>query len=354
MSDSIGGSRWKTILTVVTLIALGILMYAVRDELANTFRDLQRVNVLILTLIVPLQVVNYHAQAKLYQASFWLVGERLRYRSLYRLSLELNFVNNLFPSASVSGFSYFALRLKSGAKVPGSKSTLVLLMRFILLFVSFQILLATGVLLLALDGQASGLVILVASSLTTLLIIMTAGLAFVIGSKRRINGFFTALTKILNKAIHKLRPHRPETISIASVQETFTDLHENYQHIKRHWRALGRPLGYSLLANVTEIACLYVVYVAFGNWVNPGAVILAFAVANFAGFFSVLPGAIGMYEALMTAVLVAAGVPAGVSLPATVMYRVLTMAVQLPPGGYLYHRALNDKPILAQKNRGTA
>jgi uncharacterized membrane protein YbhN (UPF0104 family) len=52
-----------------------------------------------------------------------------------------------------------------------------------------------------------------------------------------------------------------------------------------------------------------------------------------------------MYEALMTAVLVAAGVPAGVSLPATVMYRVLTMAVQLPPGGYLYHRAINDKPV---------
>ncbi len=51
-----------------------------------------------------------------------------------------------------------------------------------------------------------------------------------------------------------------------------------------------------------------------------------------------------MYEALMTAVLVAGGVPPGVSLPATVMYRVLTMAVQLPPGGLLYHRTLHAKP----------
>jgi uncharacterized protein (TIRG00374 family) len=250
----------------------------------------------------------------------------------------------------VSGFSYFALRLKSGAGVTGAKSTLVLLMRFILLFVSFQILLALGVLLLAFDGQASGLVILVASSLTTLLIVMTLGLAFVVGSKRRINGFFTTITQMLNKVIHKIRPHRPETINVAKVQATFTELHENYRHIKKHWRALGRPLVYSLLANLTEVACLYLVYVAFGNWVNPGAVILAFAVANFAGFFSVLPGAIGMYEALMTAVLVAAGVPAGVSLPATVMYRVLTMGVQLPPGGYLYHRAINDKPARANGN----
>jgi len=347
MTEKLGTRRWKTILTVVTLLALVLLAYAVRDEIANTISDLQRVDARILFGIIPLQILNYHAQTKLYQSTFQLLGDRLRYRSLYRLSLELNFVNNIFPSASVSGFSYFGLRLKAGADVPGARSSLVLLMRFIFLFVSFQIFLGLGVLMLALGGQASSMVILVASSLTTLLLVSTLGLAFVIGSKRRINGFFTTITKWLNKAIHAVRPTHPETISIDRVQVVFTDLHDNYMHLKRHWRALGRPLSYSLLANATEIGCLYLVYVAFGNWVNPGAVILAFAVANFAGFFSVLPGAIGMYEALMTAVLAAAGVPAGVSLPATVMYRVLTMAVQLPPGGYLYHRAINSKQAVS-------
>jgi hypothetical protein len=252
-------------------------------------------------------------------------------------------VNNIFPSASVSGFSYFGVRLKSGANISGAKATLVQLMKFIMMFVSFQILLAVGLLMLAVEGQANGVVILVASSLMTLLVVTTFGLAYVIGSKRRINAFFTTVTKWLNRAIQVVRPKHPETINIERVQTVFTDLHHNYMTLRKDVRALGTPLMYSLLANITEITSIYVVYVAFGNWINPGAVIIAYAIANFAGFVSVLPGGVGIYEALMTAVLAAAGVPAGLSLPVTVMYRVLNMAVQLPPGGILYHRAIHAK-----------
>ncbi len=82
------------------------------------------------------------------------------------------------------------------------------------------------------------------------------------------------------------------------------------------------------------------VFVAFGHWINPGSVILAYAVANFAGLVSVLPGGVGIYEALMTAVMVAGGVPAALSLPVVVMYRVLSTIMQLPPGYYLYHKNL--------------
>ena len=102
---------------------------------------------------------------------------------------------------------------------------------------------------------------------------------------------------------------------------------------------------YALMANVAEILTIYVVYIAFGQWVNPGAVIIAYAIANSAGLVSVLPGGIGIYEALMTAVLASAGVPAGVSLPVTVMYRVLNMTIQLPPGYVLYHKAVQDNDI---------
>jgi uncharacterized protein (TIRG00374 family) len=86
------------------------------------------------------------------------------------------------------------------------------------------------------------------------------------------------------------------------------------------------------------------VYVAFGHWVNLGAVILAYAVANFAGLISVLPGGVGVYEGLMTLVLAAGGVPPAISLPATVMYRVLNTLLQVPPGYYLYHKHLQQGP----------
>jgi uncharacterized protein (TIRG00374 family) len=83
-----------------------------------------------------------------------------------------------------------------------------------------------------------------------------------------------------------------------------------------------------------------VVYLAFGEWVNIGAVILAYSVANFAGLVSVMPGGVGIYEAIMTGVLAAAGVPARLSLPVTVMYRVLSTLIQLPIGYYFYNKSL--------------
>jgi uncharacterized protein (TIRG00374 family) len=103
---------------------------------------------------------------------------------------------------------------------------------------------------------------------------------------------------------------------------------------------LLRPLIYALLANSAEVLTIYSVYLAFGEFVNIGAVIIAYAIANFAGLVSVLPGGVGIYEALMTAVLATAGVPPGISLPVTVMYRILNMSLQLPIGYYFYHKTI--------------
>jgi len=44
---------------------------------------------------------------------------------------------------------------------------------------------------------------------------------------------------------------------------------------------------------------------------------------------------------LMTAVLASTGVPARVSIPVTIVYRVVNTILQIPPGAWLYYRALN-------------
>lgn len=348
MADKIRQKRWKTALTIVTLIALAGTAYALRSQIYETISNLGKVNAWAVLLIVPLEGVNYFSQARLYQALFSLLGDRFRTKPLFGLALELNFINNVFPSGGVSGFSYMSLRMKSEG-VSTAKATLVQMMRFIMVFVSFQILLFVGLFLLAIAGNASRLAILVAGSLATLMLVGTLLVGFIIGSKQRINDFFTYITRFLNRIIQLVRPSHPETINIGRARETFTELHENYMHLKRNYKELKQPLLFALLANVTEIAAIYVVYLAFGHVVNPGAIVIAYAIANFAGLVSVLPGGIGIYEALMTGVLVAGGIPAEISFPVTVMYRVVNMAVQLPPGYYLYHRALHAKEIISSE-----
>ena len=342
MSDAEKKKRWKLILNLVTIGALVVLCFLIRDQIAATLDNLTKVNAYVLLLILPIEFINYDVYARMYRYLFGILGSKTTYKEMFKVSLELNMINHVFPSGGVSGFSYFSLRLKQ-LDISTGKATLVQTMKFILLFVTFQILLVIGLICLALGGQANSFVILIGSSIATLLLVMTIGSTFLIGSERRINSFFTYLTKFLNRVIHLVRPKHPETINVAKVQATFKDLHENYQILKSNYKLLVGPAVCAFLANLTEIMAIYVVYVAFGHWVNPGAVILAYAVANFAGLISVLPGGVGIYEALMTGTLAAAGVPAAVSIPVTVMYRVLSITIQIIPGYFFYHKALKHE-----------
>ena len=332
--------HWKLILNWLTLAALIVLIIAIRQQIGDTIRNFAHVNAWILLLMVPIEILNYHAQARLYQRLFKIVGNTLSYKFLYRTSLELNFVNHVFPSGGVTGVSYFGLRLRDGDSISSGKATLVQIMKLGLTFLSFEILIIFGLFSLAIMGRVNSLVILVAGSLSTLLVVGTFGFIYVVRSEDRIKSFFTTITKGLNRVIHIVRPNYPETINIIGARKVFDDFHENYESIEQNASHLKQPFWYAFLANLTEVMALYIVYLAFGKPVNIGAVILAYAIANFAGFISVLPGGVGIYEALMTGVLASTGVRAAISLPVTIMYRVVNTIIQLPPGYYFYQKSL--------------
>jgi len=338
--------RWKLIITIFTFVALAVLVYAVRKQVGSTIENLGQVNTWALLLMIPLQLFNYDAYTRMYRDILAVLDEHISYKSMFGVQLELNFVNHILPSGGVSGFSYFSVRMRDH-KIPAGKSTLVQFMRFILIFISFQALLLIGLILLAFSGNVNNFVILISASLVTLLVVATFGLSFIIGSKERTKAFSTYITKAVNRVIQVFRPRHPETFNVERVRNVFTDLHDNFLILKRNYSKLRQPLFSSFIANLTEVLTLYVVYIAFGKWVNPGAIILAYAVANFAGLISFLPAGVGIFEGLMTAVLVATGVPAGVSIPVTVMYRIINMTIQLVPGYVLYYRNLHKKQPVA-------
>lgn len=336
--------RWKVIVNVVTFAALALLFYFTRDQIIETIKQIDDIRWWALLLMIPAQALNFYAYTLMYEDLLVFLKARIKRTTLFRTTLELNFVNHVIPSGGVSGFSYFSLRLRP-LGVTTAKSTLIQIMRFILIFISFQIVLFFGLVTLAFSGAVNNFVLLIAASIATLLVVGTFLFVYIIGSKQRISSFFTSITRLFNRLIGVVRPRHPETINIARAQKACIELHENYLLIKKDIGVLKKPLLHALMANVTEIITLYVVFVAFGFWVNPGAVILAYAVANFAGLVSILPGGVGIYEALMTAVLATAGIPAGVSLPVVIMYRILTMLVQLPIGYILYNKAVRDNDI---------
>jgi uncharacterized protein (TIRG00374 family) len=336
-----GRVNWKLLVTLATFIALAILVYSLRKQIVDVIGNLRKVNTIALLFMIPLEAANYDVYARLYRRFLAILGEKVRYWPMFRLTLELNFVNHILPSGGVSGISYFNVRMRK-EDVSTAKATLTQVMRLFLLYLSFQPLLILGVFLLALRGHTNNLIILVTSSLVTLLVVGTLIGIYVLESRRRAQTTLTAIAKVFNRLIQIVRPKHPETISLERAKRAVDELHDNYLLLKQKWRELKMPFIYMLLANITEVATLYMVYIAFGELVNVGAVILAYAVANFAGLISVLPAGIGVFEGLMTAVLVATGIPAEVSIPVTIMYRVINMFIQLTPGYFFYQRAVRS------------
>jgi putative heme transporter len=334
-------SRWRLILTIATFAALAALIYGLREQIGSVIKDLGKVNAWALLLLIPLEFLNYDAYARLYRKIFGIFGKQVSYWNMFKLTLELNFVNHILPSGGVSGISYFTVRMRSEG-VSGAKATLAQVIKLFLLYISFQPILVVGLLLLAARGHANNLILVLATALITLMIVGTFIGFYIIESKERINSFLTWATKAINWLIHLVRRHQPETFNLRSAQDTFLELHDSYMTLKSSWRELKMPFVYMLWANITEIATIYAVYVAFGELVNVGAVIMGYAVANFAGLISVLPAGIGVYEGLMTGVLAATGIAASLSIPVTIMYRVLNMFIQLTPGYYFYQRAVKN------------
>jgi putative heme transporter len=334
---------WINVLTFVALLGLIIISWR---AIIEAFKKLSDLNASALLLMIPLQLINYYCVARLYKDYFKSVGENLKTSTMYAIALELNFVNHVFPSGGVSGFSYLSLRLKQSG-ISTAKSTLAQILRFATTFVSFLALLLLGMLILALRRKTSPLTILVGSSITFLTVFGVIAGIYIISDEKRIKAFTSWLPKALNWVIGIFRKGRKQTIDISKVERTMTELHEDYMVLGRNPKTLKRPLLWALLINITDLMTIYTVYIAFGSWINPGALILAYAVANFAGLVAILPGGVGIYEGLMTATLTSGGVDKALALSATVVYRVLNMLYFLPVGYFFYRRALG-RPSSAQ------
>lgn len=331
---------FKFWLNVFTFAALGFLVYVSWGQIIEAVHRLKDLNYWALLAMIPAQLLSYFAIARLYKDFFDAQGEPTSLKEMYKVALELNFVNHVFPSGGVSGFSYLSIRLKS-VGVSTSKSTLAQILRFALTFISFILLLMLALIVLSLGKNTSPLIILIASTIIGSTIFGSAVGIFIISKASRIKAFVSWLPKALNYVFKYFKKGK-ELISMERVEGTLEELHKDYKVLSRDMRLIRWLLVWALLINVAELVTIYLVYVAFGSLINPGALIIAYAVANFAGLVAVLPGGVGIYEGLMTATLASAGVNKGLALSATVVYRILSMAVFLPIGYIFYNRAIRQ------------
>lgn len=325
----------------VTLGALVLLVIFTRGQIAEAFDTFTKLNLLWVLLIIPIQLLNHFSVAKFYQSYLKTLGEKVRTRELFKVSLEMNFVNNVFPTGGVSGFGYLGVRLRK-LGVGGSKTTLLQTSRYILTFLSFIVYLLIALLLLSIFGSASRLIVMIATSLSFFIIFASLALVYIVSDEVRIKQFTAAIPRLINNIVQFFHYSSKKPINVDKIEKLFGDLHRDYVHVRKNWQDLRHPFYWTMAMNFTEILTIFVVYLSFAELINPGAIIISYAVANVAGLVAVLPGGVGVYEGLMTGVMATAGVEKALALSATVVYRVFNMGIFLPIGYIFYRRALNS------------
>lgn len=331
-------------LTLVTLVLLTVVIVGAWPEILKAWQLLGQINLWILALLIPVQLLSYYITGEISFSYLRAKGDlkTMSHWRMTRIALELNFVNHIIPSGGAAGFSYFGWILKYHGVSPG-RSTMAQIIRFALTFVSFILLLVVAVILLTVDQQINRTVIL----FSVLLVVLAAGgtVAFVyaIGSRRRLQKFSDWLTRVYNKVVRVItRGRKPEALSSSVLAKFFEDLHRDFLSIKKDLRILIWPFIWALIANLMDVALLWISFWSLGYMINPAMLFVAFGLASIASVVSVTPGGAGVYEAIMVAFLASNGISADMAIAGTLIARVSLILLTISFGYLFYQLTVNQ------------
>jgi uncharacterized protein (TIRG00374 family) len=326
-------------LTIITTVLLAVVIFFAWPEIVRAWRLLDSINLWILALLIPVQLFSYYATGAMIFSYLRAKGnlKDMSRIKMARVALELNFVNHVLPSGGAAGFSYLGWILtKHGVSV--GRSTMAQIIRFALTFVSFLFLLMIAVALLVIDHQIGRGTILICLGLAVLCIGATVFSIWLLGSKSRLDAFSQWLTRTVNKVVRFVsRGRRTNVIKAGMLTGFFTDLHDDYLAIRKDRRILIRPFFWALVANLADVALLWIAFWALGVPLNPALLFVAFGVSSIASAVSVTPGGAGVYETIMIAFLASSAVPADIAIAGTLIARV-TLVLGTILFGYVFYQ----------------
>lgn len=335
--------KLRSWITLITLAILGVLVALVRGQLVSAWRLLGRVDLAVLSLILPALILAYYATGRVILTYLRAKGElgSTSGRQMARMALELNFVNHMLPSVGACGISYLAWLLgKRG--VSGGRATIAQVVRFVLTYVTYIVILLGSVFALVLQGEANSAVI--GTSLGLLAVVLTAVtlLLYVTADHARLTKFADGISTLVNRAsAFVTRGRKRELLGRATVERFFDDVHRDTQELRRDRRLLWVPSLWAFALNCLNIAPILIALAALGSPISPAVVVVGVGVAAFTAAFSATPGGTGVYETTMVAFLSSTGVPPQDAIAGTLLARVVVLAFALGVGYVFYQLRVN-------------
>jgi uncharacterized protein (TIRG00374 family) len=333
----------RTWLTLITLALLALVVALGWDEITRAWALLGKVNLWILALMLPVQILSYFASGEVMFTYLRSKGEMKTASrwQMARLSLELNFVNHILPSGITASFAYLGWVL-SRRGVSAGRATIAQIIRHALTFVAYVLILVLSVVILAFSHQTNGTIIGTSAALIVVIIASLALVIYVTSSQKRLVASAGWVTNTVNAVVSALTFGKKRRIlESEAVEGFFSEIHQDYCEIRNEKTLLLRPFLWAVALNCLDVMLLCIAFAALGFSVNPAIMVIAFGLSSVVSIASVAPGGAGVYETAMIVFLASAGVPADTAITGTLLARVVLFLGTIIFGYLFYQLTIN-------------
>lgn len=335
---------FRFLLSVLTLLLVGVVIYQNWPDILETFDHLGEANLAVLLLLIPEQLFMYYACGQIF---FSYLCHRHNIRcfkksEMLRISTELNFVNHAIPAGGVGGLAFLTYRLK-GYNVSAGQSSFLYVFRYAVTTVInyFQALVAIAILLIFNLIPDSARWIIPVALLMNMGVFGALWLViYIASSNRRINFFAKIFSSVTNFCVRILTfGHRRRLMRDENVRAYFDDIHDNVRTARDNKRFLKKPAIWGLVYSLCEIGTYWIVALSLGRPELLPYIMVGEAIGSV--FDGIVP--YGLYELGMAGVMIALGVDFPTATIVTVMTRVITLLFTIISGWIPYYQSIQGQ-----------
>jgi uncharacterized protein (TIRG00374 family) len=319
--------------TAQVLIILAIFNYGVLPQLARfDLNVLFQVNLWGVLLGFVLQAGKYVT----YTIMTWAViplGRAPDFWTLFRIQLSSLAVSKVVPGGTAAGAVLGYRLLTTTAKLRGTDAAFAMatqgvgsaVLLNIILWLALVVSIPTrGLNPFVLPAAIAG--VLLIGSFTAAVILLVRG--------------EDSMVRILRRGAERvpfLDPDRGERF--------MRGVAARLQVLAEDRRLVWRASLWGTLSWLLDAASLWVFVGAFGYWVRPDGLLIAFGLANLLAAVPLTPSGLGLVEAVLIPTLTSFGAPSSVALAGVLSYRVFNFWLPIPVGGLAYLTLQVEKGI---------
>lgn len=334
---------FRTVLSVLTLILVGYVIYQNWPDIIEAANHLKDTNMYILLLLIPEQVFMYYACGEIF---FSYIKNRkdiikTSWKERLQISTELNFVNHAIPAGGIGGLTFLTLRLRKLGVSAGQSSFLYIFRYAITTVINYLQALIAIVFLLLIHGIPDDAIWVLPVSL-----LMNVGVAFgllliifIASSKKRLDFFAKTITKVGNRIISIFTfGKRKGVVKVEKISHYLDDIHDSIIMARRDKKKLKGPILWGIIYSIFEVGTYWIVAISLGRPEILPCIMIGEAIGSV--FDGIVP--YGLYELGMAGVMIALGIDFATASIVTVMTRVIILLFTIISGYLPYRRAIME------------